>query len=647
MFSKRQFIITATIFVGTAVGGVALILNSMQTKAFESEAQNRANLVLQFAKASRTYTKETLRPAVEDQTDDMVFEAMSSTFVSNGIVNVFREKMPEYIYKQATLNPLNLNNKADDYEADLVAQFKDNPSLETLSGYRTVDHKEYYYTATPVLVEPKCLKCHDSAQKVLATQPEIIERYGSDHGFDWIVGDTVAAQIVQIPTDDLRAQSAAFRKTVLGIFGFLSVLLVGASYFFFNKVLKEAAEARLAKEAADEANQSKTAFLASMSHEIRTPMTAILGFADTIRENGNIDNAPNDRVDAIDTIKRNGVHLLNIINDILDLSKIESGNLEVEQIECSPIQIITDATTLMSTSSTAKGIDLNITFDGMIPETIKSDPTRLRQILINIIGNAIKFTETGSVTICTSLIHAGDDSLLQFNVTDTGIGLKENQINKLFTAFSQADASTTRKFGGTGLGLNISKQFANMLGGDITITSAPGEGSTFHIQVRTESLDGVKILQDPQATFVAKPESNATKLNAPTTLNSNILLAEDGLDNQKLIIFILKKAGATVTLAENGKLALEAALEAKNQGNPFDVILMDMQMPLMDGYTAATQLREANYTGPIIALTANAMANDKCKCLTAGCDDFATKPINKPELLSLIDEYTISHRKAA
>ncbi|MGV6814649.1 MAG: Tll0287-like domain-containing protein, partial [Phycisphaerales bacterium] len=195
MFNKRQFIFSAITFVCTSVGGVAMVLNHMQTQAYEKQAHLRAELVLQFAKASRTYTKKTLRPAVEQITDEMVFEAMSSTFVSNRIVSNFREKMPEYAYRQATINPLNLKNKADDYEADLVAQFDADRNLDSLSGYRTIDDKEYYYTATPIVVETKCLKCHDSVENVLATQPQIIERYGDEHGFDWTVGDVVAAQV--------------------------------------------------------------------------------------------------------------------------------------------------------------------------------------------------------------------------------------------------------------------------------------------------------------------------------------------------------------------------------------------------------------------------------------------------------------------
>ncbi|MGV6813389.1 MAG: ATP-binding protein, partial [Phycisphaerales bacterium] len=417
----------------------------------------------------------------------------------------------------------------------------------------------------------------------------------------------------------------------------------------FNKSIEENKQARLAKQEAEAANKSKSDFLANMSHEIRTPMTAILGFADTIRETGNIQIAPPERVAAIDTIKRNGEHLLTIINDILDLSKIEAGKLEVEEILCSPINVVAEVQSLMQVRASAKKIDLNIEWDGPMPESIHSDPTRLRQILINIVGNAIKFTETGSVTIISSFQtdKTTDESFIRFDVTDTGIGMTQEQADKLFGAFTQADTSTTRKFGGTGLGLNISKRLSNMLGGDITIQSEPGKGSTFTTTVKTGDITGVKIVDDPAQALLITPLKLDEDKPKVTKVDSKILLAEDGPDNQKLIGFILKKAGAKLTIVENGELAVDAAIDAVNDGEPFDIILMDMQMPVMDGYTAATLLRKNNYTRPIIALTAHAMDHDRAKCIDAGCDDFATKPINKPELLALIDQYTNQVRKAA
>ncbi|MCP4589889.1 MAG: response regulator, partial [bacterium] len=284
----------------------------------------------------------------------------------------------------------------------------------------------------------------------------------------------------------------------------------------------------------------------------------------------------------------------------------------------------------------AKSLPFNIEFVGPVPETVESDPTRLKQILVNLVGNAIKFTETGGVRLVTRYVGERAEPETQLDVLDTGIGMTEEQASKLFQAFSQADTSTTRKFGGTGLGLNISKRLAEMLGGDIMVESKPGEGSMFRVSVATGPLDDVKLLDDPTTATVMRPEAAAATKPDADKLDCRILLAEDGLDNQRLIALLLKKAGAEVTVVENGKLAVDAALAARDSSAPFDVVLMDMQMPVMDGYEATGLLRQRNYTGPVIALTANAMASDRQKCLDAGCNDYASKPIDRQTLIQTI-----------
>ena len=248
---------------------------------------------------------------------------------------------------------------------------------------------------------------------------------------------------------------------------------------------------------ANAATRAKSEFLANMSHEIRTPMTAILGFAEVLLGEDNIGCAPPERVSAIETIQRNGEHLLRLINDILDLSKIEAGKLDVERTACSPAKVLADVASLMRVRSEAKNIPLLIEYAGAIPEQIQSDPVRLRQILINLIGNAIKFTETGRVRIVTRLVACDDSAAhIQFDVVDTGIGLTPEQLAKLFQPFTQADSSAMRRFGGTGLGLTISKRLAEMLGGDISVTSTPDQGSTFRVTVDTGPLDGVALIED-------------------------------------------------------------------------------------------------------------------------------------------------------
>jgi PAS domain S-box-containing protein len=430
---------------------------------------------------------------------------------------------------------------------------------------------------------------------------------------------------------------------------------------------------RRAQKAAEAATQAKTEFLANMSHEIRTPMTAILGYADLMLEE-NVGRAAQKH---IEVIKRNGKHLLGVVNDILDLSKIEAGKMQIEPTRCSPVQLVAEVASLMRPQAAAKQLKLETELAQPLPETLLTDPLRMRQVLVNLVGNAIKFTDQGEVRLAVRLIQGkgtvpdqplvgarsdenrdsppvdenreGDSPIfvgrksgqspgprLCFDVTDTGIGMSEAQIGELFQPFTQVDNSSTRKFGGTGLGLCISKRLTEALGGDIEVHSAPGKGSTFSVMIDPGPLDGIRMVRQGEG-----PTNRPSPIVAPVAANKielhgRVLLAEDGLDNQRLISFFLKKAGADVTSVENGQLAVEAALAASEAGRPFDVILMDMQMPVMDGYEATRQLRERGCTGPIVALTAHSMVADRQKCLDAGCDHYATKPIDRQKLLAAV-----------
>jgi signal transduction histidine kinase/DNA-binding NarL/FixJ family response regulator len=386
---------------------------------------------------------------------------------------------------------------------------------------------------------------------------------------------------------------------------------------------------------AESATRAKSEFLANMSHEIRTPMTAILGYADILLKEEGLEHAPPHRRQAFAIIQRNGEHLLGLINDILDLSKVESGKMPIEPARCSPCELLTDLVALMRVRAEAKQLKLTAVVDGCLPETILADPLRLRQVLVNLVGNAIKFTDQGEVCVTARLAAENGPSRLHFDVTDTGIGMNAEQIGKLFQPFNQVDTSSSRRFGGTGLGLCISKRLTEAMGGTIEVRSSVGKGSTFSFTIDVGPLGGVPMIDGAQTVLVERVPVTAT---APEKiqLHGRVLLAEDGPDNLTLIRTILEDAGADVTAVENGQLAVESVLAAGEAGAPFDVILMDMQMPVMDGYAATRELRARECVVPIIALTAHAMAEDRQKCLDAGCNDYTSKPIDWRKFLATV-----------
>ncbi len=400
------------------------------------------------------------------------------------------------------------------------------------------------------------------------------------------------------------------------------------------KLTREVADHSESEERARAANRSKSDFLANMSHEIRTPMTAIMGFGDLLLDE---DLSPATRTEHVEIIRRNGKHLLALIDDILDLSKIEAGKMALENIRCSPRAVVVDVVSLLRVPALAKGLSLTVHYATPLPFWIQSDPTRLRQILMNLVSNAVKFTATGGITLT---VRCSDPRAatptLSFDVADSGPGIAPDKLEQVFEPFAQADASTTRKFGGSGLGLAISKRLARALGGSLLLASTPGVGSKFTLTVETGPLAGVEMGRD--AREVGSIDA-LSALVAKSGLRGRVLLAEDGPDNQALLLAHLTRAGATVTLAENGRAAVDKALEASAVGAAFDLVLMDMQMPEVDGYCATRELRAAGFAIPIVALTAHAMAGDREKCLAAGCNEYLTKPIVRRDLGAVLERY--------
>jgi two-component system CheB/CheR fusion protein len=391
-----------------------------------------------------------------------------------------------------------------------------------------------------------------------------------------------------------------------------------------------------AKNAAETANQEKSDFLANMSHELRTPLGAILGYTEVLADST---TTHADAMLSATRIRKNVEHLTELIDEILDIAKIEAGKLEVEFVRFLLLPELSETFTLLRKRAEDKGLFFQTTFDGKIPESVTGCPKRLRQILINIVGNAIKFTEQGSIFITISLMassEAQSGSLLRFVVTDTGPGLSANQQSRLFQAFSQADSSVTRRFGGTGLGLVLARRLANALGGNVALTTSQVEkGSTFTITLDPGFLAGVPLLDGLISKDLEPKELQTSDWFAGNQklFGLKLLLVEDGADNQLLISRFLTVSGADVDVAENGEIALE-----KIRAGNFDVVLMDIQMPVLDGYETMKRLKAEGCQTPIIALTAHAMQGEKEKCLAAGCVEYISKPVKPSALIDIVKE---------
>ena len=407
------------------------------------------------------------------------------------------------------------------------------------------------------------------------------------------------------------------------------VNLIGSWISIMMERQIEAEELKKSKEAADRANQAKSIFLANMSHEIRTPLTSIIGYSEMALDD---DQTSEEHIETLKIIRQSGDHLLNLINDILDFSKIEAGELEIEKSAINLNVLLSEIESIMKPQAHRKKIDFFITPVFPVPTQVYSDPLKLKQILLNLCSNATKFTNSGSVNILVNYDEPADR--LSIAIHDTGIGISHEQLQHIFTPFRQADASISRRFGGTGLGLSLSRKLATLLDCTLEVTSKEGEGSEFALYM-PHPMQGLIKPEIARSQDDIRASTRTYQDNRyATRLSGDVLIVDDNLNNQQLVQRYLQRVGVRPNLAENGAVAVDLALQFN-----YDLIFMDMQMPVMSGVDALKTLRKKNYLGPIVMLTGNVTPEDRASCLAAGCDEFLTKPIVREQLYQVAERF--------
>jgi signal transduction histidine kinase/ActR/RegA family two-component response regulator len=520
--------------------------------------------------------------------------------------------------------------------------------LHILSEEILKDHLDFGFWAVAIVNHKPIYGSKEISKFTVA---DLVQESGfTSFGIDW--------EVYLYPTMSLVTSQDSFLPWIVLISGLLIALLAALmahiatrsklreirvneinSQLLAEIKRREAAEKELllARDIADASSRSKSIFLANISHEIRTPIGAMIGFAELMRNGSGVSDYQ--RSQYIGTIIRNGDLLLRLIDDVLDLSKVEAGKIELEHIETSLVELFSDVQLILGSRAEAKNLELIVRAAGPVPSKIYTDPTRLRQILFNLIGNAIKFTDVGEILLEVRAIlpHEGVRKELVFTVKDTGIGLDDEQQRRLFQPFSQGDASTNRKFGGTGLGLDLSRKLATAMGGNIQLLeSSVGQGSTFVASIACEPTSDCEWLTRIQPeTWNRRKVALANLEEKSQNLGGlSILLVEDAIDNQILFNQFLTISGAKVDIANDGIEGVDMATKKY-----YDLVLMDVQMPRLNGYEATAKLRTLNYQQPIVALTAHAMKEELSRCLAAGFTDYISKPVKFATLVEKLQKF--------
>ncbi|MFM1941914.1 MAG: hypothetical protein RI897_896 [Verrucomicrobiota bacterium] len=667
-------------------------------------ATTQARLALEFDLAIRNYVANSIRPEMQKRIgrDEFVLKAMSTSYVAREIFDEVRKSFSDYVIKFSAENPRNPGNlPAGEGEVELLRLFAERPDIQEWSGQITLRGVRYYAHASPMRIEFECLKCHgkpeDAPQSLLAD-------YGREAGFGKRLGEVAGMDLVAIPVSRVEEVLAHQVLGDLGITGlwllllFAGILLVfrrlvtrrlawmnrhfqlaaveqgglvavsplvlrgrdeiGLLAASFNGLMGRLRDLQLtleervrhrteqlsqanadlaeAKEAAEVSSRAKGQFLANVSHEIRTPMTAVLGMNELMLAS-KLDAEQREYAEAI---HQSAETLLSLLNDILDFSKMEADKLDLETIPFAMERCARSVVGIFNPKAAEKGIGLRLEYDATLPSLVRGDPGRCQQVLMNLVSNAVKFTAKGEVVLRLRREAGGRRPgrvLVAVEVQDTGVGMSEEEMSRLLRPFAQADLSTTRRYGGSGLGLVICDKLVALMGGKLTIQSDPGEGTVVRFCVELEEVAGGRVV-DMRGTGKAEGVECSCAIPARVAGRSlRVLVVEDTLANQKLLRRLLEKVGHVCELASHGQEAVEAM-----QRGRYDVVLMDCQMPVMDGFEATRRIREWEHREgvartPIVALTASAMKGDREACLVAGMDDYLTKPIVMQGLFSMLE----------